>query len=80
MVDHSSAIKDEEVTVSTYTTFEELGELDLKAAYADATGNTLPDSITLTYNSTSKCIIYTNNGIRVTYNSTNNSITSVEEV
>ena len=80
MVDHSSKYKDEEVTVDTYTTFSELAELDLKEAYTEATGNTLPTNITLTYDDSTKNLVYTNNGIKVIYNSTSNSITSVEEL
>lgn len=80
MVNHYGKERDEEITVENYITFNELASLDLKEAYTEATGNALPATTLLSYDSTSKSIIYTANGIKVTYNTTSNSVTSVDEV
>ena len=80
MVNHYGKERDEEITVENYITFNELASLDLKEAYTEATGNTLPATTLLSYDSSSKSIIYTANGIKVTYNTTSNSVTSVDEV
>ena len=80
MVDHQTAYKGDEVEIDNYTTFEELVTLDMKEAYLDATGIELPDTLSLSYEPVGKCIIYENNGVKVSYSPSNNNVLAVELV
>ena len=78
MTNHAGMVRDEEVDVTNYLTYAELGTLDMKEAYEEATGLSLASTVTLSYDANAKTLNYSNNGIRVTFNTATSAVSVVE--
>lgn len=63
-----------------FTSFYQLFRLDMELAYSLATGYSIPDTAELTTDSEKKYLVYSNKGIKVTYDTTNNTFVGVERV
>lgn len=63
-----------------FTSFYQLFRLDMELAYSLATGYSIPDAAELTTDSEKKYLVYSNKGIKVTYDTTNNTFVGVERV
>ena len=63
-----------------FTSFFQLYRLDMPLAYSLATGYAIPDTAELTTDTEKKYLVYTNKGIKCTYDTTNNKFISIDKV